>query len=126
MILPAEIRLGADKRGKGRQEGKKEGGEEGARQGREARVPNCEVSHTWRREGGGARSWLPLMMMVTQWRRVKMDGRFISNRLIQTGSIGGKPDRTAEAGLKGHSPSRSGVSLDRGEFLNSVCCLVGG
>ena len=47
MILPAEIRLGADKRGKGRQEGKKEGGEEGARQGREARVPNCEVSHTW-------------------------------------------------------------------------------
>ena len=41
-----------------------------------------------------ARSWLPLlMMMVTQW-RVKMDGRFISSRLIQTGSIGGKPDRT--------------------------------
>ena len=35
-----------------------------------------------------------MMMMVTQWRRVKMDGRFISNRLIQTGSIGGKPDRT--------------------------------
>ena len=65
-------------------------------------MPNCEVSHTW---GGGAaalgRSWLPplmmmmmMMMMVTQWRRVKMDGRFISNRLIQTGSIGGKPDRT--------------------------------
>ena len=79
-------------------------------------MPNCEVSHTWRREGGGARSWLPLMMMmVTQW-RVKMDGRFISNRLIQTGSIGGKPDRTAGAGLKGHSPSRSGVSLDSRNF----------
>ena len=26
----------------------------------------------------------------------KMDGRFIFNRLIQTGSIGGKPDRIVE------------------------------
>ena len=47
MILPAEIRLGADKRGKGRQQ---EGRGEGAKEGR--KVPNCEVSHTWRRAGG--------------------------------------------------------------------------
>ena len=64
MILPAEIRLGADKRGKGRQQ---EGRGEGAKEGR--KVPNCEVSHTWRRWAAGQHPAPWLLMMVTQWRR---------------------------------------------------------
>ena len=95
-------------------------------------MPNCEVSHTWRREGGAAalgRSWLPplmMMMMVTQWRRVKMDGRFISNRLIQTGSIGGKPDRTGGGQPQKTSAIEKWSVVGQGEFVSSVCCLVGG
>ena len=111
MILPAEIRLGADKRGKGRQEGRKE---------------------RRNREGGGSkvRRYLTVKSATPGGRRAaaaaaaayamaaddgdaeaavaaaKMDGRFIFNRLIQTGSIGGKPDRIAKSTPKRSKASR--------------------
>ena len=80
-------------------------------------MPNCEVRHTWRpaggREAGAACAMAADDGDAVAVAAAKMDGRFIFNRLIQTGSIEGKPDRIVKINPEPGQPPRIGVSIDR-------------